>query len=246
MCAMVMIYNILRVFVIVWGFFGVIQVRTVANTTRCSFSCNNDSLPHIDASITASSKIPTPSYTTGQNYELFKKEINIWEKITSIEKDKQGLHVLLNLPGKDRDPHGIKDKLLEVCDIDDLGKDDGLKSLLATMDKYLGKDDLEDAWDRFQRFEDCKKSPSESWFDYITNFDNNYERIKSKGITLPASILAFKLLKGADLNDEERLIIMTGLDFTKKDELYNQAKKSLKNLNVEWELQVLQLMISVV
>ena len=176
----------------------------------------------------ASSKIPTPSYTTGQNYELFKKEINIWEKITSIEKDKQGLHVLLNLPGKDRDPHGIKDKLLEVCDIDDLGKDDGLKSLLATMDKYLGKDDLEDAWDRFQCFEDCKKSPSESWFDYITNFDNNYERIKSKGITLPASILAFKLLKGADLNDEERLIIMTGLDFTKKDELYNQAKKSLK------------------
>ena len=194
----------------------------------------------------ASSKIPTPSYTTGQNYELFKKEINIWEKITSIEKGKQGLHVLLNLPGKDRDPHGIKDKLLEVCDIDDLGKDDGLKSLLTTMDKYLGKDDLEDAWDRFQCFEDCKKSPSESWFDYITNFDNNYERIKSKGITLPASILAFKLLKGADLNDEERLIIMKGLDFTQKDELYNQAKKSLKNLNVEWVLQLLQLMISVV
>ena len=45
---------------------------------------------------------------------------------------------------------------------------------------------------------------------------------------LPASILALKLMRKADITKEERLLILTGVDFTKKDTMYEQAKTSLK------------------
>ena len=165
---------------------------------------------------------------SGQNYELFKKEVKIWEKVTSVKEEARGMHILLNLPNQDKDPDGVKSKILEACDVDSLSSKDGLKNLLDMMDKYLGKDDIEDAWEKFQLFEDYRKSDDETFLQYISNFDAYYERVKAKKLTFPSSILAFKLLKGANLSDEERLVIMTGMDLEKIDSLYEDAKKSLK------------------
>ena len=117
---------------------------------------------------------------------------------------------------------------MEVLDDEKLFKDDGVEILITQMNKYLGKDELQDAWDRFQSFDTYLKADSETWLDYINNFDSKYERIKNKGITLPSSILAFKLLNGARLSEDERLVIMTGMNFTQKDKLYEDAVSSLK------------------
>ena len=45
---------------------------------------------------------------------------------------------------------------------------------------------------------------------------------------LPNEILAFKLLKEAKLTQEEHLLVLTGLNYTDKATLFEQAKKSLK------------------
>ena len=45
---------------------------------------------------------------------------------------------------------------------------------------------------------------------------------------LPSEILAFKLLKQANLTQEEHLLVLTGLDYTDKTTLYEQSQKSLK------------------
>ena len=176
----------------------------------------------------ATTKIPTPSYYHGQNYENYKKEVEIWQAITTIAEDKQGLHLLLNLPGKDKDPLGIKDKLLEKVEIKELSKKDGVEKYLSCMDAFLGRDELQEGWERFEQFDSFIRSPDQSWMEFITDFESKSQRLKNKGITLPASILAFKLLKAAQLTDEERLVVMTGLDFAKKDELYKDTVASLK------------------
>ena len=176
----------------------------------------------------ASNNIPTPIYNSNTSYDVFKKELEIWSKITNIAKDKQGLHVLLSLPGKDKDPAGIKEKLLEECNLELLGGPNGLGELEKLMDKYLLKDTIQDAWDKFQDFEGCEKESGENWLQYITRFDSSYDRVKNKGLVLPASILAFKLLRGSKLGEDERLIVMTGLDLAKPNDMYEDAKASLK------------------
>ena len=48
-----------------------------------------------------------------------------------------------------------------------------------------------------------------------------------KGLKLPSEILAFKLLKRAQITKEEKLLVLTGMDYGNRATLYDQAKKSL-------------------
>ena len=105
---------------------------------------------------------------------------------------------------------------------------DGVTSLLSFMDLQLGKDNLEDAWYNFTSFEDFKKTDAMSMGQYIIEFDQLYQRLKNKGIILPPSILAFKLIRGASLSRDVNLLIKTGLDMSKPDDMYKDAKVSLK------------------
>ena len=47
-------------------------------------------------------------------------------------------------------------------------------------------------------------------------------------MTLPSEILAFKLLKKANITKEERLLVFTGMNYEQKSTLYEEAKSSLK------------------
>ena len=183
------------------------------------------------AVIMASSRLPTPSFVSGQSYELYKKEVAVWEKCTSIAADQRALHLLLSLPGKDKDKTGIKDKLLETFKIDEIKVATGVQLLLVHMDKYLAKDTLLIKWEHFEEFECYEKKDSESMAQYIANFDTLYEKLKSnvsETLSLPSSILAFKLLRGAKLTEEQRLVVMSGMDFDDETKLYQTAQKSLK------------------
>ena len=63
--------------------------------------------------------------------------------------------------------------------------------------------------------------------DYISTFDQKYKKIVKLNMNLPSEILAFKLLKHVNLNKHEHMIVLTGIDYSKKDTLYEQAKKPL-------------------
>ena len=47
-------------------------------------------------------------------------------------------------------------------------------------------------------------------------------------MTLPAEMLAFKLLRKANITKEEKLLVLTGMNYDNKETLYEEAKKSLK------------------
>lgn len=48
---------------------------------------------------------------------------------------------------------------------------------------------------------------------------------------LPPEILAFKLLRNSKISDEEKMLVLTGMDYENRDTLYEQAKRSLKKFN---------------
>ena len=47
-------------------------------------------------------------------------------------------------------------------------------------------------------------------------------------MTLPSEILAFKLLRKANITKEEKLLVLTGMNYDNKKTLYEEAKKSEK------------------
>ena len=168
----------------------------------------------------------------GDNYERYKQELEAWRIITDVPQKKQGITIALTLP--DDHPSGIRGRVFEEIEVAKLGKGTGLATLLAFMDKQLGKDDITDTYENFEEFEDFRRADNMSIATYVNEFHQRYNRLIKRNLKLPTPILAFKLLKGAKLTKEERMLVLTGMNFEEQDKLYDQAKASLKKFMSEF------------
>lgn len=171
-------------------------------------------------------RINPPAFNSVKSYERFKQEILAWREITELSKSKQGIAVALSLP--EEDESRIKDKVFNQISIDDLKGEDGLDILLAFLDKHLGKDDLADSLEKFEDFDDYRRKEGQTINEFISMFDAKYRKMEKKSMALPSEILAFKLLKKANISREEKLLVLTGMNFENKHGLYEEAKASLK------------------
>jgi hypothetical protein len=173
-----------------------------------------------------SMKINPPVFNSEvKSYERYKQELLAWNEITELPAAKRGIAIALSLPEGDKTR--IREKVWDEITLDKLKVDGGFKELTNFMDLKLGKDELEDSLEKFESFEDYQRT-DEDITQYIDNFDSRYQKIDKKGMKLPEPILAFKLLRRANLTKEEKLLVLTGMDYSKKTELYTQAQKSLK------------------
>ena len=87
---------------------------------------------------------------------------------------------------------------------------------------------LRTAWETNEDFEDFKRADGQSVNEYVAVFIAKYRKIEKINMTLPAEILAFKLLRKANISKEEKLLVLTGMSYDNKETLYEEAKKSLK------------------
>ena len=118
--------------------------------------------------------------------------------------------------------------MFDQISLDDLKREDGLDILIAFLDKHLKKDDLADSLDKFGEFEDFHRHDGMSISEYIASFDTRYRKIEKLKMTLPSEILAFKLLRKANIRKEEIMLVLTGMNYSNKETLYDEAKQSLK------------------
>ena len=82
--------------------------------------------------------------------------------------------------------------------------DNGLTVLLKNLDQHLAKDDFTDS---LEKFEDFKRADGQSINEYVAVFDAKYRKIEKKKMSLPAEILAFKLLRKANITKREKLLV---------------------------------------
>ena len=54
-----------------------------------------------------------------------------------------------------------------------------------------------------------------------------FRKLEKLSVKLPSEILAFKLLRNANLNKQERMLVLTGVNFAEKEKMYQQTKDSL-------------------
>ena len=90
------------------------------------------------------------------------------------------------------------------------------------------KDDLSDSLEKFEEFEDFQRVNGQNITEYIAAFDSRYRKMEKFKIKLPSEILAFKLLRRANISKEEKMLVLTGMNYANRETLYEEAKQSLK------------------
>ena len=173
-----------------------------------------------------STRINPPTFLKSKNYERYRQELIAWREITDLSKEKQGIAIALSLPEEDETQ--IRQKVFDQIPIDDLKSIDGLTVLINFFDEHLAKDDLTDSLEKFEDFDDFYRHEGQSIQEFIAEYDAKYRKIEKKKMTLPPEILAFKLLRKACITKEEKLLVLTGMNYENKKTLYEEAKKSLK------------------
>ena len=99
--------------------------------------------------------------------------------------------------------------------------------LFEFLDRYLLEDELMNSWNKFEDFEKFERKHGQNIREYVTDFDLKFRILEKIHIKLPSHILAFKLLRNANLNKQERMLVLTGVNFAEKENMYQQTKHSL-------------------
>ena len=174
-----------------------------------------------------SSKISIPKFSSEKPYDRYKIEIKAWSKTTTVEKKKQGLAVALSLP--EDDISNIRDKVFNEVSLESLEVDDGVDVLLKYLDKQFARDDLTVIYEKYTEFDRCKRKSGQNINDFVLEFEQKYNACAKKSSTkISPVILAMKLIDRSSLTAMERKLVLSGIDYTQTDKLFELAKTSLR------------------
>ena len=130
---------------------------------------------------------------------------------------------------KDISKHYVGEKILsaiQVGEIDVFGND-GVNQILKTLDKSFKAEDLIQLHKSWRSFISLKKK-DESIDEFVIKFDKVVINLKRDGIALPEEIYAMQLVDAVNISEKVVKIILTGIDYNKKEEMFIDAKRSLR------------------
>ena len=167
--------------------------------------------------MTSSNFKAPPSLSKSSCYDDWLKEIEIWQAFTDLAAEKQGPAVFLTLEGKAREA------ILNM-DIEKIKGKNGVKNIVTELNKLYLKDKLEMAYEIYDAFERFRRPADMSIKDY-----NEFERLLSKtkkfGTTVSPDILAYRLLKSANLEKSQEQLIRATVKDLSFIEMQLQLKK---------------------
>ena len=140
-----------------------------------------------------------PLLSETENYTNWKKAVAIWSNFTSLPDTKQGAALFLTLQGSARDA------ALELSQ-DAISSATGLNQVLRRLDDLYLKDETLQKYEAFEAFDSFRRPSHMSIPEFLHAFNLLSNKLQSYGTTISDDLLAFKLLKAANLSpDHEKL-----------------------------------------
>ena len=167
---------------------------------------------------TAQYNKPPPALSSCKSYTDWKKLINIWKGLSGFEAASLGPALVLSLEGE------AQEAALEVS-ADDLAKNTGVESVLAKLDKIYAKDVLSEKYNALEAFETYKRPSSLAVRKFLVEFEKRYSKVKAITSEMPDDLLAFRLLKSANLDSTHEQLIKATVPELKYDDIKNQLTK---------------------
>ena len=174
----------------------------------------------------ADKRIPPPPLKDGDDFEDWEREVKIWQLATSIPEAKHGASIYLSLEGKARE-------CCKTIPVDQLQGRDGVTVLLTKLRELYAKDAEETAFRAYEDFETFTRSSTMDIQDFINEFDHKYQKIKAKGMELPDGVLAYRLLKSANISAEKQALVRATIASLTFEDMTKQLRAIFDRLAVK-------------
>ena len=89
----------------------------------------------------------------------------------------------------------------------ELNADDGMAKLLGKQNGGSNKDSADEVYESFEAFDSCAKTDGANISDYYLAFERANNKAVKHEMTLPTSVQAYKVLKGANIEVNERIVL---------------------------------------
>ena len=165
-----------------------------------------------------SMKMP-PKFVSDDDYENWKRDIEIWRELTDLPKTKQALAMHLSLNGRAR----IASSEISV---DSLKNENGVDTLINKLDKVFLKDEGRRQFAVFHELYNLRRSPETSVNDFLVEFEHVYYKFAAQKMILPDPVIAFMLLASCKFTDSEVQLIMSAIT----EVTYDNMKSALKRI----------------
>ena len=129
-----------------------------------------------------------PSFSGTENYQQYKRDVLLWNRVTDIPEEKRGASLALQCTGRARE---IVDTLdIEVLfNIESTRTKSGVKVILELFDEHFVTSEIDIVFDRLCEFLELKRENFGSMADYISRFLNLSTQLKSDGVTISDTVV---------------------------------------------------------
>ena len=158
-----------------------------------------------------------PILKSGEDFENWEREIKIWQCVTDLEKKKQAPAIYLSLEGQAR-------QCCADIKVETLHSDSGVDELIKKLKTLYDKGAEQAAFIAYEEFETFQRPPSMSILDYINEFERSNNKIKSKKIELPDAVLAYRLLKSANVSEQKQTLARATISKLTFEDMKKQLK----------------------
>ena len=165
----------------------------------------------------ANNKTP-PAYKTGEDYDKWCKRLRIWKEFTSLDEEKQGPALFLTLEDD------AQDAVLEL-ETEKIKAKDGVENIIVCLDKLFKKDKTQSAFEALEAFEGYKRPKDLCIADFCNEFERLYNKTKTYGTTVSDDVLAFRLLKAANLPSHQEQLAKATVGDLKLENMKAQLKR---------------------
>ena len=165
---------------------------------------------------TGNCKIPV--LNSDEPYDSWKVKIKLWEKVTNLAEDARAPAVALTLQG------AASSAVLKIP-TETLCSNDGMKSLIDKLDTLYAEEKDQVTYHVYDRFEKFKRGDNMSMADYLIQFELLYQKAKQYNNVLTEPVLAYRLLKGANLTEEKQALARATCAKWDYETLKQQLKK---------------------
>ena len=165
----------------------------------------------------AGRRIHPPMFKDGDDFYEWEREIEIWTMVTDIPEDKQAAAIYLSLEGKARE-------CCKSIKADELKGNAGKVKLMDKLKELYAVDNEQRIYQAYEEFENYARPTTGTMTDFLNEWERRYNQLKAREIVLPPAVLAYRLLKSANLSSEKQALVRATISKLTLEDMKKQIK----------------------